>query len=167
MKRKGYTIFELLIVMVLVGIISVTAMLGINTVLRGLRLSGATDKLAADLRYAQTMAVGTGRWYGVNFEIDPVNRYTLYTTTGTQDATIDNPARFGTSYIVNTNTDYGVTISSAAIGGGTKVEFSPLGTPYTDRSGAAISTEGVVTMAQGSSTRTVRITANTGRITVQ
>ncbi|MBI5078653.1 hypothetical protein HZB08_01345 [Candidatus Saganbacteria bacterium] len=166
-NRRGFTFVELVMVFLAVGVLSVVSMAAIGNVMRGIQLSNATDKLASDLRYAQSSASGTGVWYGVSFEADPVNRYRLYTTDGTTDAVVEDPAKLGNNFMVDLNTTFNVLVSSVSIGGGAKVEFSPLGTPYNDKNGSAISNEGVVTLIRGSSTRTVRVTPNTGRVYIQ
>lgn len=61
----------------------------------------------------------------------------------------------------------GVTITSVNIAGGSKVVFSPAGIPYNDKNGTALTTEGIITLSNGSATKTVRITPNTGRIYIQ
>jgi len=168
MKRKGYTLVEMVVALIVVGILSGLAIIIISSAMRGIQLNTAAERLAADLRYAQNMASGTARWYGVSFEANPANFYTLYTTTGTIDATIDNPAKAGSNFVINTNTDFGVTISGVSVdGGGKKVEFHPFGTPYRDKTSSVITTEAVITLMKSSSTRTVRITPETGRIYIQ
>lgn len=165
--RNGFTIAELVMTAIVVGIMAVATIAAISNVMRGIQLASAADKLASDLRYAQTMATGAGVWYGVSFEVDPVNRYRVVTTVGTVDTVVDNPAKRGTSFEVYVKANFNVTIAAATIDGGKKIEFSPLGTPYTDKFGSAITAEAVVTLRSGSSNRTVRITPNTGRIYLQ
>jgi Tfp pilus assembly protein FimT len=140
----------------------------INNVSANSQLSTAANKLASDIRYAQSMAVGSTLWYGVTFEVNPANRYRLYTTTGTADTAADDPSKFGSNFIVYVATSFAVTINSATVETRRAVEFSPLGTPYSDKNQAlGISTEGVVTLKKGTQTKTVRITPNTGRVYVQ
>jgi len=155
-----------MVIMVVTGLLSVMVWAAIGSATASSQLNSAANKLASDLRYAQSLAAGTAVWYGVSFEVNPTNQYTIYTTTGTVDTVIEDPAKFGSGFVVNTNTTFGVTLD-ASIGGGKKVEFSPIGTPYTDKSASGISAEGVVTLSKGTATKTVRITATTGRVYVQ
>jgi prepilin-type N-terminal cleavage/methylation domain-containing protein len=166
-KRKGFTVVELVIVLLVAGILAVVAGAAISSAMKGIQLSSAADRLASDLRYAQTLANNTGTWYGISFEVHPLNQYTIYTTNGTVDTIVENPAKLGSLFIINLENEHGVRISSAEIAGGNKVEFSPLGTPYNDKMGTALSNEGVVTLARDSAIKTVRITPNTGRIYIQ
>jgi len=165
--RKGFTIIETVMVLVIMGIMAVVTIIVISNAMRGMQLSNAADKLVSDLRYAQTMANGIGKWYGISFEATPSNIYTIYTTTGTIDTVVDNPGKRGSNFIVNVNSSFGVSISSVTIEAGKKVEFNPLGTPYTDKTGTALSSEATVRFTLGSSSRTVRIAPGTGRVYIQ
>ncbi|MGB9613645.1 MAG: hypothetical protein ACPL4K_05700, partial [Candidatus Margulisiibacteriota bacterium] len=154
-------------VLVAVAILALVAAAAIGNAMKAVQLSNAADKLASDLRYAQTMAYGTALWYGVSIEVNPLNYYTIYTTTGTIDTVVENPAKLGSPFVVNLYDEYRTIISSVEISGGNKVEFNPLGTPYSDKLASAISQEGVITLRIDSTTKTVRITPNTGRIYIQ
>ena len=168
MRKAGYTIVELVVVVIVIGILSVVAFAAINNAMRGIQLVNAADKLASDLRYAKSLSESTGKWYGVSIEVSPVDQYTIYSTTGTSDSVADNPAKFGSGFIVKVYTEYTVTISSVTIEGGKKIEFSPGGMPYTDRYAfGPLSSEGVVTLSKSGSTRGVRIVPGTGRIYIQ
>lgn len=155
MKSKGFTIVELIVTMIIVGILSAVTAVAISRAMQGIQLSSTADRLASDLRYAQTMANATGIWYGVSFE---VNQYAVYATEGGTDMIVDNPAKRGSNFIV--------IISGATVESGQKIIFDPLGTPYAaDRS--PFTAEAVVTLRQDSSSRTVRIVPRTGRVYVQ
>jgi len=167
MKSSGFTIMELVIVMIAVGILSVVTIVATTRAIRQIQLGSATDKMVSDLRYAKSMASGTAKWYGISVEVSPLNQYTIYTTTGTRDTVAANPAKFQSNFIINLNTDYGVVIGSVNIAGGKKVEFSPLGTPYDDRYGTALTADGVITLSKESISRTILISPNTGRIFIQ
>ena len=167
-KLSAFTLIELVIVIVIVGILSISTTVIISYTIRAIQLSSAADKVASDLRYAVNMASATATWYGVSFEVNPVNQYTVYTKAGTIDSVAENPAKKQSPFIVNLGSDYAVTISSVEITGGKKVEFNPLGTPYTDRAtGSLVSPEGVITLYKNPSFKTVRIVPNTGRIYIQ
>ena len=166
-RHRAFTLVDLMSVISIIAILSAFAFVAIASVMRGIQISAATSKLASDIKYAQTMASGTGRWYGISFEANPANLYTLYTTTGTIDTVIDNPAKLGSGFVVNTNTDFAVQIGSVIIEGANKIEFSPLGTPYKDRTASALTQEAVITLTKGGSNRAVRVFPTTGRVAIQ
>ncbi|MFA5183614.1 MAG: prepilin-type N-terminal cleavage/methylation domain-containing protein [Syntrophales bacterium] len=162
---RGFTLIELLMTMMVIVFIAAYVFLSLNPY-RGIKLEAAAKKVAGDLHYARNLAMIMTEWYGVTFEADPNNTYTVYKTDGATDATIINPS--GGLFAVNLNQYYnGLLISGVNIAGGKKLEFNPLGTPYLDKNGAAISTEAVITLSFQGVTKTVRITPNTGRIFTQ
>jgi Tfp pilus assembly protein FimT len=162
-NRAGFTFIEAVIIIAVVAILSIVTIVSINGAMRGVQITTAADRLVSDLRYAQNMASSVGVWYGVSFEVNPGNSYSVFTTTGTVDTIAKNPGN-NNSFVVNLGTDFKVTIAAATIEGGRKIEFSPYQVPYSDRNVGVISTEAVITLQQGSSTRTVRITPTAGRI---
>lgn len=168
MKRKssGFTLIELSIVIIILGILIIGS-IRYTTFIDRNKIDGASAKLAADLRYAQSLAMSATTWHGISFEVNPTNTYSVYTSTGTLDAIIESPARFGTNFIVNTRQDYNTNITSANLSGGRKIEFSPLGVPYNDKLGSIMTVEGTIVLTSGSITKTIRITPNTGHVTIQ
>lgn len=164
-NSKGFTLVEVIIVLTIVIILSRVVIVAVAAQIKSIKLNNAADKMVSDLLFAKTMANGTGVWYGVSVEADPVNNYSVYTTNGTIDSIVIDPSDKTSSYTILLNTDYGIKISSVAIaGGGKRIEFRPDGTPFTDKFAASpLSSESVVTLTNGTDTRTVRVTQNTGR----
>ncbi len=159
---------ELTVTMVIVALLAAVVFVAINSAMSGVQLDSAADKLASDIRYAQTMATGAGTWYGISFEVNPANSYSIYTTDGSVDTIVNNPARFGSPFTVNTNNNFAAQIGVLTIEGGVKkIEFSPLGTPYTDKSAGALSQEASITLTKGNSSRTVAVTKGTGKVLVR
>jgi prepilin-type N-terminal cleavage/methylation domain-containing protein len=166
-KQRAFTLIELVMVILIIGILGVASIAVITNAIKGIQLSSAATKLASDLRFAQNMAQATGTWYGVSLEANPGNIYTVYTTTGSVDSVVTNPANKNANFVINLNTDYMVQINSVSIGGGKQVEFSPLGAPWTDKNGVLVAPEAVITLARGSQSKTVRIVPNVGRVYIQ
>lgn len=149
---------------VLIAILSVGAFIYIGFQ-QGVKLEAAAEKMAADLRYAQSQAMSYTLWHGVSFT---GNSYTVYQTNGTTDTPIDDPAKLGSPLTVNVYAKFGVIISSVDMEGGeNKVEFNGLGRPYTDYSGWVVSQEGTVILSLGSQTKTITITPQTGKVAIQ
>ncbi len=167
MKKRGFTIIEVVVVMVIMGILAFFAFLAINPY-REVKLDAAAKKVAADLLFAKNLALSTSKWYGVSFEADPVNTYRVYLKEDSTDIPVEDPSQLGKDFVVDLHDYYsGVRIASASIGGGNKVEFHPLGTPYNYKGGSAIASTGEVTLNYGGYTKTIYIMPRTGRITAQ
>ncbi|OGC34141.1 hypothetical protein A2311_01880 [candidate division WOR-1 bacterium RIFOXYB2_FULL_48_7] len=163
--KKGFTLVELVMVIIVTAIMAVVIMVAINNALRAIQFNAATEKLVSDLRYAQAMASGNGKWYGVAFEADPTNRYSIYLLNGTSESLAENPAHLGQTLVVNLGEQFGTLISDISIeGGGTVVEINPLGVPYTDKFGYIISQESYVTISKDGQTRRIFFTPESGRI---
>jgi Tfp pilus assembly protein FimT len=158
-------LIELVMVLVVVVILSVSVTAAITNAIKRIQLENAADKITSDIRYAQYMATNTAVWYGVSFEVNPINRYTVYTTTGTADTGIADPGRSGANLVVLLSATYNTTLSTVTVeGGGTHIEFSPSGSPYRDKTSSILTLESVLTLSNGVSSKTVRITPGTGRI---
>ena len=160
---RGFTLVELVAVVALTAILSIAAYAAVSTTVGTFKLNAAATKMIEDIRYAQHLARTHNGWYGVLFQPNPANQYTVYQTDGTTDTAVTNPLNPVTTLSINTNTDYGVTITIANIGGGTQVEFNPMGVPYNDKTGAALAANGTVTLTRGGSSKTITIIQNTGK----
>ena len=166
MLKNAFTIIELIIVISIAAIISVVSIVSLSG-LQDIRLNDAANKIVSDLRYAQGLAYSNNSWYGISFQTTPSNTYNIYITDGNTDTIISDPKNPAQSFIVDIDSDYaGVSIVSVNIGGGSKVEFSPIGIPYTDKNGSPIITTGTIVLTSNSGNKTINITANTGEINV-
>jgi prepilin-type N-terminal cleavage/methylation domain-containing protein len=162
--RRGFTLIELFLVVVILGIISVTGAIAFFS-FRGQHLNAAAERVAADLRFARALSLSSNKWIGVAFFVAPVNSYFLYETDGTTDTPLSDPAGSGGNYLVTLANHYeNVVLFSVDIAAGTKVEFSPLGTPYQDKAGSPLATAAVITLANDNAQTTVRIEPETGRV---
>ena len=156
---------ELVVVLVVVAILSISVTAAIANAVKRIQLENAADKITSDIRYAQYMATSTAVWYGVSFEVTPLNHEYIYTSSATADTIVADPSKAGAAFIVDLSATYSTTISTVTVeGGAKKIEFSPSGSPYRDRAAAILTLESVVTLSSGVLTKTVRITPGTGRI---
>jgi prepilin-type N-terminal cleavage/methylation domain-containing protein len=177
MKRKrGFTLIELVIVTSLLGILAWISVLDIGSY-QAQHFRAALERIAADLRYVKNLALTTSKWHGVIFDVGS-NTYTLYETDGVTDTPLTNLVYPDQDYSVNLTDDYhGVALSALINLGGTKVEFSPYGVPFTDKNGSALSATGMVVVAGHPSAGgctcgdvsyiNVNIAPQTGRIYIQ
>jgi Tfp pilus assembly protein FimT len=162
--RKSFTLVELVIIIVITSILAVACFVAISSY-QTQYLRAAAERIVNDLRDAKNQALSSTKWTGVIFQLPPANTYSVYTTDGTSDTLIKSPQDPGRDFTVNVAGDYpGVSISGANFDGGNKVEFSPLGVPYPDKSGSALAGTGIVTLSKGSATLTVDVDPQTGRV---
>jgi len=161
---KGFTLIELVMVIVILGIVSVVGFIAISSY-QTQHLYAAAERIAGDLRYAKNLALTSTKWHGVAFDAGN-NTYRLYETDGEIDTAIKSPINPSTDYVVDLSDDYkGVTMSDVDIDDGIQVEFSPLGVPYTDKkTGNAILSVGIITLSDDV---TIRIAVETGRVSIQ
>lgn len=66
-KLKGFTLFEFLVIMAIIGIIVSVSWSALRTLQPSWRLDGAVRDLTTDLRYAQQQSVTEQVNYGVHF----------------------------------------------------------------------------------------------------
>jgi len=164
--RKGFSLIELIIVITVIVILSASIFVYIGAY-KKINLDAGASKLASDIRYAQNLAMSTSSWCGISFEVSPQNVYSIYTTTGTIDSLMTDPSDFSRDFTVNTFSKFGISISSVSISGGKKIEFNPMGQPYADKTGSILTTDSAITLTLSSSSKVIRITPNTGQVTVQ
>lgn len=60
-SRRGFSLIEMLLVIVLIAAVSAMAAYAMNSGLPGAQLRGAARELAAQLRYTRAQAIATGR----------------------------------------------------------------------------------------------------------
>ncbi len=164
MRRKGFTVIEMVIVMLVTGIITVVLGADLTSSLRSAKLYATRYRLASDIMYAQNLAVTQQVRHGVVF--DPAqNTYALYRINNTTIVT--NPLT-QTPFVValsnDTNTA-GVSIVSASFGSPTtnQVEFDSYGAPYSNAT-VALTQPGSVTLSMGATTAAVIVTNTTGKV---
>ncbi len=156
MNNKAFTLVELVMIIALIGIIAAVAIPRMPDP-TGVKATEFSDKLRADLRYAQNLAMTGNRRARVAFRAVP-NGYDI--TLG--GSAVTDPATGG-PYAVTLNQGHyaGLTI---AFGGftGSYLEFNSLGVPY-DGSGALSAGKSIV-IAGGGAAITVTVQAQTGAV---
>jgi prepilin-type N-terminal cleavage/methylation domain-containing protein len=158
MNRKGFTLIELVIIIILIGIIAVVVAPKLGDVTTT-KASSFRDKLKADIRYAQNLAMSQNRRYRVFFNTAPspnpgyavVNDANGNGTWGEAGEIAMDPAGGGNlSVTLNAGQYAGITVSTPA---GGFIEFNSLGTP---------TAAATLTITPGG--QTVTITAQTGAV---
>ena len=157
-NRRAFTLIELVMVIAIIAILVAVVSFSSNTI----KLTGAANKLMFDLRYAQQLAISRQVSCGVSF--NPAgNSYFVYIgDTGTLATSPHTGTDLSIDY--DTDSDYdGITLESTNFGD--QVSFNAAGAPY-NSTPALLSSQGVITLQQGSSSQTVTIEANTGEVKV-
>jgi type II secretion system protein H len=162
---RGFTMIELMVVLAIIAI-AAAIVVPIASSAGTMQLRAAVTMVAADLEYAKSMSISRGQRYSVVF--DSANeQYRIVDPNGT---TITHPVKVGQPYAVNFRNDSrlnGVDIVSATFDGVLAVGFDYLGIPYSvGASPAPLLNSGVITLQAGGVTRTVRVEAVTGYISI-
>jgi MSHA pilin protein MshC len=167
MNCKGFTLIELVMIIVLIGIISVYAAPKLGNV-ASTKADAFTDKLRADIRYAQNLAMSQNRRYRVYFNAAPapnpgyavVNDANGNGTWGGAGEVVMDPAGNGNlSVTLNAGQFAGITFSAVGFSGN-YVEFNSLGVPFDSAGALAVNKN--VTLSPGGTT--VTVTAQTGAV---
>ena len=159
--QAGFGMIELVMVMLLLSITAASFASSFN--FSPTYLKHAEEKIMADVRYAKTLAMTQGGYFGVYFE--PVlNRYTVFQTT--PDTPVLDPADRSKNLVVDFDTDSncrGVDLSSASFQGGKILLFDAQGTPK-DGYGTQIYSDGEIIIANESAAKTLVVSPETGKI---
>ena len=182
--RSGFTLIEVLIVVVLLGIAGALVIPSMQQV-GVLRVQSAVRTLVADITYIQGDAVAFQQrravWFGQvprlnqalgTFEFIAGNGYTLAEVTGpvldlTVSAMVD-PDRPTQPYARSFDDDrfHGARLQNVDFNGGAILIFDELGGPVRDLDGPEPGTGGSLEVRGSGSIFTVNIEAYTGRVTV-
>lgn len=165
---SGFTLLEIIVTIGIVSALAIVAFAAIWGTTRTFKLDAASTKVISDIRYAQHLARTHNGWYGIRFQANPANRYSVYRTNGITDTNVQDPSNPSSELVVNVAAEYrGVVIGSVNIAGGDKVEFNPVGTPYSDALGSPLASTGTVTLSSDGSGVVIRVIKNTGRAEFQ
>jgi type II secretion system protein H len=151
----GFTLIEMMIVVVIIGIAAAMAVPMISSG-ASFQVRSAANLVAADLEYAKSMAISRGQPYKVVFDATDES----YQIKDSADTAIAPPGRKNIVRFGSGGQLTEVAIVSASFGGTGTVTFDYLGSPQ------SLTSEGVVTLQAGGITKTVRVEPVTGFISV-
>lgn len=149
-KNGGVSLLELVLVLSILAVISAIAMPRFAGAIQNATLDQMSRRVAMDLRVAQSNAIRLQRQQDVLYET-VANRYTL--------AGMTHPDRRTQAYVISITELSGgsVQLSSANFNGST-CSFDRYGSPLVP---------GTVVLSLGIQTKTVRVAAGSGRITIE
>lgn len=146
MNKKGVTLLELIIVMVIIGICAVLIAPNIGNWLPVYRLKGATKDIVSTLRTAQMKAVSSNLEYRVSFNNPSFSLERGNLSSGSTIWTAEGATQTLPS---------GITMSGSLSGG--NAQFNPNSTCST----------GSLILSSSKGTKTITLTTATGRIRVE
>ncbi len=164
-SQGAFSAIELVIVILIVGVLAAVVAVSFTTQ-TNMQLDGVSDKLAADVRYCQQLAMCKNGTYSIVFE-PASDRYTLYYFNGTSDVDINDPLTHTSPMRVDytaTGSYSGINLVSASFNGGQELRFTARGIPQ-DATGAVLSSAGSVVVSNSAGSQTVSVAPDTGNVT--
>lgn len=155
--RGGYTLAELSIVVLILGVLTSAAVPHVTAVLDQHRVMASATRIAADINFARRNAITYGKVRSVSFDV--VND--LYQIPGIPDPI--SPA--STSYDVTlSETGYPTDLSSVNFDTQSVLTYNIFGQPLVG--GIPMVADGTIVVASGSSSRSVVVDPVTGKAAV-
>lgn len=128
MNRKGFTLIELVMILVLIGILAAVVVPRLGNVTTT-NATAFVDKLRADIRYAQNLAMTRGKRTRIVFSASSytISRDSSGASNCSAFTTASDPASGGNlAVVLNTGKYAGITIGPSR----TCLEYDSLGRPY-------------------------------------
>jgi prepilin-type N-terminal cleavage/methylation domain-containing protein len=157
MGQKGFTLIELVMVIVLITILAGTAI--VTWPGTKINLNAQAQQLASDIRYAQSLAMTHGQRYRLNF-----TSTTTYTITTTAGVAVPFPVTGDTSVTLGT----GITLTLPPTNLlNNLIAFDGLGIPYTNSTATtALASAATITLSASPNSNTIQINPQTGSVVV-
>ena len=165
MSARGFTITELIVGITILGILAWIAYPRISAK-DEMKLDAAARRLASDLRYAQSRAIGTRVVHGLIFE-PSLSRYTVFAPNVASPVTDPADRAHSLQVDYSRRTEFkGITITSAAFGSSRGITFDYFGVPR-DSAGTDLTAAGRVILTYQGFIDTVDVAPNTGKVVIR
>ena len=153
--RHGFTLIELIVMLIIIGILSFTLLPRLST--QTFNVSAIAAQLAMDIRSTQSLSMSQGQRYRINFTS------TSYQITDLNGVAIVLP---------RTGSSAAIPVSPATLSGynppltNNYVVFDSKGAPYIDNTnpGTGLAANAVITLTSSGTTSTLTIAPQTGRV---
>lgn len=180
MKKKGFTLAELLVVVVILGVAATIGIPMLHSALTGADLTAAATEVASALKYAQRASARTDRMCRVVID-DKADTLAVQQQVATNTDLVRNPSQIewlrsvinlvsyrpmehplkhGSSYLVDFAHEHrfgGVDIATVSFGGSSWVSFDEFGTP---------SSGGTVVLVRQGQQANLVLDAASGKVTI-
>ncbi len=143
MKNRGFTLIELVMIIVLLGILAVVAAPRLGNI-ASTNAGAFTDKLRADIRYAQNLAMTRNARFRVHFNSAPAPNPGYAVTDGANTPVLDPAGGGNLSVVLNAGNYNGITVASPF----PFIEFDSLGRPY-NNAGVLLAAAATLTVSPG------------------
>ncbi|MBU1853798.1 MAG: prepilin-type N-terminal cleavage/methylation domain-containing protein [Candidatus Omnitrophica bacterium] len=168
MNKRGFTLIELIFIIAVVGILAAIAIPKID--LTNLRINLAAEKMQADIRYTQRLAMDIQKRTRVSFSTASDN-YTVYieNSPGSWITATDPRTRGNFTIQLNQDEFVGVDITWVFFNVANRdLLFDMFGTPYDYNTATGIATPlADPARVRVNRRRDIRVTQNTGRVFIQ
>ena len=161
--RRGFSLLELIVVMLVISILAVLAIEKITTVLSSTRVQLAANELSVNLRYIRNMAMDQERTTRIQFYVVS-NSYQVFVSdaTGTNYVSAQDPVKQSSWLVTISDRFSGVALTNVNIGGSNTVYFSRTnGIPCYDAGLTPLTTNGIIQFNAG---LTITIAPDTGYV---
>lgn len=164
MPRRGISLIELTITMLIVGILAAVASPQFSSALAHYRVEAVAARVTADLNYVRRTAMNTSSNRSLEFTINPGGQH-QYKSIGS--TAVSDPNHPGQDYIVSVpSIAPNVDLQSVSFDGNSKVVFNHYGLPLTGSPLGPLAAATIV-IASGSEQRTIVVDPLTGKAAVQ
>lgn len=148
--RRGFTLIELAVVIVILAIVTSIAVPRYASALSNYRVNAAARRIAAEIAVTQTRARALSTTQSISFS----TASNSFSITGMTDP--DHPASTYTVSLSSTTT--GAVLAAALFANAATLSFNGYGVP---------SSSGTITVTSGAATRTLTVAADSGAVTIQ
>ena len=162
-RNAGFTLVELLIVVVIISIAALTAIPMMSSA-ASMQIRSAANMLTADLEYAKSMAISRAQIFSVVFDAG-ADSYRIEDKDGNP---LPHPVKKGFNYVIDFQNDgrlKKVDIVSVDFDTTSKVTFDYLGSPFNGVGNPL--NNGVINLQAGSTTSIITVEPVTGYVSIQ